>query len=144
MTDRFSPAKRSRIMASISGKHTRPELLVRHAVSDLGFRYRLHYAELQGKPDLAFPALKKVIFVHGCFWHGHRRCPRSKYPSSRQEFWIPKLKSNAKRDRAITRALLKQGWRVLIVWECQTRDSEKLGRQLKRFLGLKKRTEPNF
>ena len=134
MTDRFTRANRSRIMASVRSKNTRTEIRVRQTVFGLGFRYRLHAANLPGKPDLAFPSLKKVILVHGCFWHHHSGCPRSRFPRTRREFWVPKLKGNVRRDRAIETKLRKLGWKVLIVWECQTRDLNRMSRILERFL----------
>jgi len=95
-------------------------MLVRRLVHGLGYRYRLHRRDLPGTPDLVFPALSKIIFIHGCFWHQHR-CKRGRrIPATRQEYWVPKLARNVKRDRSSRRRLRRMGWDVLVVWECQT------------------------
>jgi len=134
MTDTFTAEKRSQIMRAVRGVNTTPELIVRRAVFAMGYRYRLHAPELPGKPDIVFRPRKRVIFVHGCFWHQHR-CPRgNRQPKTRREYWDKKLARNVARDRRNRRQLNKDGWKVLVVWECQTKDLEKLGRRLKRFL----------
>jgi DNA mismatch endonuclease (patch repair protein) len=135
MVDTFSPAERSRIMAAVKGKHTTPEMVVRKITHGLGYRYRLHAAELPGAPDLVFPRLRKVIFVSGCFWHMHT-CGRCRIPATRREYWVAKLERNARRDRGNLRKLRKAGWRVLTVWECQTlpKQRAKLVARLRRFL----------
>lgn len=107
-------------MSGIRGSDTKPELFLRKALHARGFRYRLGGAGLKGRPDLVFPALRTVVFVHGCFWHLHG-CEYFKWPKSRNEFWSEKLQGNAARDVAIKRALEKQGWKVLTVWECELR-----------------------
>lgn len=109
-------------MALVKGKGTRPELRVRHLVHRLGFRFRLHRRDLPGSPDLVFPGRRAVVFVHGCFWHRHPDpdCWRSRLPKTRPEFWVPKLEANVARDAAARAALKSLGWRVLIVWECET------------------------
>lgn len=117
MTDLVSTAKRSEMMAGIKARDTKPELLIRRGLWARGYRYRKHVRDLPGKPDLVFSRYRAVIFVHGCFWHRHD-CPLFKWPSSRQEFWRNKLNGNAKRDEDQLQALEKQGWRVLIIWEC--------------------------
>jgi DNA mismatch endonuclease (patch repair protein) len=111
---------RSRMMSGIRGKNTKPELLIRRALHRLGLRYRLHDKGLPGCPDLVFPKRRAVIFVHGCFWHGHD-CHLFKWPGSRQEFWREKIEGNRKRDVAVVEKLRNQSWRVLSIWECALR-----------------------
>lgn len=110
-------------MSRVHNKDTKPELLVRRIVWSLGFRYRLQ-GKLPGRPDLVFARKRKAIFVHGCFWHQHKRCRQYRMPGSRLEFWLPKLKGNIERDSANQRALRKRGWDYLIIWECQLKDKE--------------------
>lgn len=110
-------ATRSRMMAGIKGKNTKPELQVRRFLHAKGFRYRLHDRSLPGRPDLAFPRRRAVILVHGCFWHGHD-CRFFKWPATRPEFWREKISENRRRDERNIRALKDLGWRVLIIWEC--------------------------
>lgn len=117
MVDIVSPDKRSEMMSGIKGKNTKPELIVREALFKQGFRYRLHYKGLLGKPDLVFPKYKAVIFVNGCFWHGHD-CHLFKWPKSNPEFWKEKITGNQKRDRKNKELLSEQGWRVNTIWEC--------------------------
>jgi DNA mismatch endonuclease, patch repair protein len=119
MADTFTKAERSRIMAAVKGKDTTPEMIVRRLVHSLGFRYRLHVSSLPGRPDLVFPRLKKLINVSGCFWHMHH-CGRCRIPTSRRGYWVAKLRRNWERDRRTRRALRRAGWKVLVVWECQT------------------------
>lgn len=126
MTDVFSKEKRSFIMSRVSGKDTGPEMVVRRMLHMMGFRYRLHAKDLPGKPDVVLPRHRKVVFVHGCFWHGHRNCKRSKRPSSNEKFWNEKIEKNIKRDETAKRKLKKVGWDVLVVWECQTKNKENL------------------
>lgn len=120
--DSVSRKKRSEIMALVRSKDTRPEMAVRKLVWGLGYRYRLHLRDLPGCPDLVFPGRRKVIFVHGCFWHRHKGCALARLPKSRLDFWEPKLESNALRDRRNKRALVRQGWEVLTVWECELKN----------------------
>lgn len=117
MTDVHSPERRSRNMQAIRHKDTKPELLVRRLLHGQGFRFRLHRKDLPGSPDLVMPKYRAVIFVHGCFWHGHD-CYLFKLPESRRDFWLTKINSNRERDSRATQALLAAGWRVLTVWEC--------------------------
>ena len=119
MTDSVNPEVRSRIMASIKQKDTAPELAVRRHLHALGFRYRLHVRSLPGSPDLVLKGYKSVIFVHGCFWHQHHGCKRSRVPDTHRDYWKKKLWRNVKRDRRAVELLRKKGWRVFIVWECQ-------------------------
>ena len=125
----------SQIMRAVASKDTAPEMQVRRAVHAMGFRYRLHVADLPGKPDLVFPRLRKVIFVHGCFWHQHR-CKRGRRkPKSRQDYWDAKLARNVARDRSHRRKLRRAGWRVLVVWECQLkRDAAATADRIRKFL----------
>src|ERR1700737_2829184 len=110
-------------MRRIRSKDTSPEMLVRRLVHGMGFRYRLHVQKLPGRPDLVLPRLKKIIQVHGCFWHQHTGCPHSHIPKSRIEYWRPKLTKNKQRDRNNDRALRKQGWEVLTLWECELKST---------------------
>lgn len=134
MTDVFTPAKRSRVMSRVRGRDTTPELLVRSHVHRMGFRFRIHYRELPGTPDLVLPRHGKVIFVHGCFWHGHTSCKRSKRPETNVEFWNKKLDANIERDTQVLRALRAFGWKVLIIWQCETSNVDKLSVKLENFL----------
>ncbi len=138
--DVFTKEKRSLIMSRVRSKNTKPELIVRSFVHGLGFRFRLHRRDLPGNPDIVLPKHKKVIFVHGCFWHGHAACSRSKRPATNQAFWDKKLDGNIERDRRFRRELRQLGWKVLTVWECEIKNSEKLIRKLERFL-LDKQTD---
>ena len=133
MVDTVSVARRSEIMSRVRNKDTRPELYVRRLIHNAGFRYRLHVSKLPGKPDLVFPGRKKVIFVHGCFWHSHGGCHNARIPKSRSDFWMSKLESNKERDERNVHALMDEGWEVLVIWECELRDPELLNR-IKDFL----------
>ncbi|WP_096361476.1 very short patch repair endonuclease [Sulfuricaulis limicola] len=117
MTDIVDRATRSRMMSGIRSKNTKPELLIRKGLFSKGYRYRLHGTKLPGKPDLVFPKYKAVVFVHGCFWHGHN-CRIFKWPSKRAGFWKKKILGNKRRDHKQVTALVSQGWRVLVIWEC--------------------------
>ena len=133
--DTFSRAERSRIMAAVKSEDTTPELVVRRAAHALGYRYRLHVRALPGCPDMVFPRLRKIINVHGCFWHMHA-CGRCRIPSSRRGYWEAKLRRNWRRDRQTRRALRRANWRVLVVWECQTTAAwrQRLTAKIKAFL----------
>jgi DNA mismatch endonuclease (patch repair protein) len=124
--DTLSKSERSARMGMIRSKDTSPEMVVRSFVHKLGFRYRLHVANLPGRPDLVFPSRRKVIFVHGCFWHRHNHCHLARFPKSRPEFWVPKLQRNKARDAANRRALTRLGWSSMVIWECEIRDPIKL------------------
>ena len=134
MVDRVSRTKRSEIMRAVRPKDTRPELAVRCIVSRLGYRFRLHPKALPGKPDLAFPSRRKAIFVHGCFWHGHARCPKARLPKSRVDYWADKLERNKERDRRKARELKSKGWSILVVWQCQLARPERVERRIDDFL----------
>ena len=124
-------------MALIRGADTKPEMVVRRLAHRLGYRYRLHYKGLPGRPDLAFPGLRAVILIHGCFWHRHPdpACPLARLPKSRLDFWLPKLAGNRRRDEDIRACLMAMGWRVLTIWECELRDLDAVTARLLCFLG---------
>jgi DNA mismatch endonuclease (patch repair protein) len=135
--DPLSPTERSKRMSRVRNSDTRPELTVRKLVHGLGYRYRLHDRRLPGNPDLVFVGRRKIIFVHGCFWHMHR-CHHgaARVPKSRLDFWVPKLQQNRRRDLSEQAKLRALGWRVLVVWECELRgDLGKLTRRFNAFLG---------
>ena len=121
MVDTVSPEVRSRMMSGIRSKNTEPEMIVRRGMHRLGFRFRLHEKRLPGKPDLVFPRYKSVIFVHGCFWHGHE-CSMFKWPKSRAQFWRTKIEGNKLRDQRAVQMLEQLSWRYLIVWECEVKN----------------------
>ncbi|MGI8403779.1 MAG: very short patch repair endonuclease [Thermomicrobiales bacterium] len=135
--DREETARRSAQMSRIRSKDTKPELFVRGVVHGMGYRYRLHRRDLPGSPDLVFPTRRKVIFVHGCFWHRHPdpSCPLTRTPKSRLEFWLPKFDANQRRDTEKQLQLRELGWEILILWECQLRDVEFVKTCVKEFLG---------
>jgi DNA mismatch endonuclease (patch repair protein) len=133
MTDTHTKEQRSRNMARVKNKNTAPELLVRSLLHRMGYRFRLHRRDLPGSPDIVLPRHKKVIFVHGCFWHGHD-CPRGRRPSTNREFWDVKLDRNIERDRSSQRELNKIGWKTLVIWQCQTKNEDELRVQLQDFL----------
>ena len=134
MADHLEQTARSALMSRIRGKDTSPEVFVRRLVYALGYRYRLHDRDLPGCPDLVFPSGRKLILVHGCFWHRHRCKKGRSTPKTRPAFWIKKLEGNKTRDAANHRKLRRLGWDVLTVWECQIRDADKLKERLVRFL----------
>jgi DNA mismatch endonuclease (patch repair protein) len=132
--DTLSRKERSQRMSLIRNRDTKPELLVRRMIHRSGYRYRLHCTNLPGKPDLVFPGRKKVIFVHGCFWHRHPSCGLARLPKSRLSFWLPKLTENRRRDLKNLRNLRKLGWTVKVVWECEIGDRSVLAGKLQSFL----------
>jgi DNA mismatch endonuclease (patch repair protein) len=135
--DKLSPAARSENMRRIKSKDMKPERLVRSLVHKLGYRFRLHRRDLPGKPDLVFASRKKVIFVHGCFWHSHEiGCPDARLPKSNQDYWSLKLKRNKDRDRANEEALIQAGWRVLTIWDCELSNVAVIVTRLRKFLGM--------
>lgn len=119
MTDKISSSVRSKNMAAIKGKDTKPEIIVRRYLHKLGYRFRLHRKDLPGKPDITLPRFKTVIFVHGCFWHRHEQCANSVMPTSNVAFWRKKLDGNVVRDKKNVELLKEQGWKVLVIWECE-------------------------
>jgi len=125
MADIVSPAKRSRMMSGIKSKNTRPEIQIRQMLHKRGFRFRLHRKDLPGRPDIVLSKYNAVIFVNGCFWHGHQNCKLFRYPKSRTEFWEEKISGNRARDRKQLEALLDLDWRVTWVWECALKGKSK-------------------
>ncbi len=121
MTDVVDQKTRSRMMAGIKGKNTRPEMAVRRRLFAAGFRYRLHPSDVPGRPDLVFPRYRAVVFVHGCFWHRHHGCRFATIPSTRPAFWAKKFEDNVARDKRNVDVLLENGWRVAVAWECAIR-----------------------
>lgn len=124
MVDVVDSKTRSRIMASIRGKNTKPELVVRKALHRRGFRFRLHAKDVPGRPDLVFRKFNAVVFVHGCFWHRHEGCRHATVPSTRTEYWTSKFERNVVRDNEVRSRLIEAGWRVATVWECALRKAE--------------------
>lgn len=135
MSDTISTLERSRLMSRIRSKDTLPEMIVRRIIHRDGYRYRLHVDDLPGKPDLVFPSRRKVIFVHGCFWHGHEGCAIAHQPQSNREFWLAKLKGNKLRDRSAVEQLNALGWSVLVIWECELKDLDAVKSKIRSFLG---------
>ncbi|MEQ8694437.1 MAG: very short patch repair endonuclease [Gammaproteobacteria bacterium] len=133
MPDTLTPEQRSERMSRIRAKDSKAEMAVRRLVHRMGYRYRLHKARLPGKPDLVFSGRKKIIFVHGCFWHRHD-CKLGRLPKTRLDFWLPKLEKNKARDCANQRALSALGWKCLVIWECEIKGLEALQESLARFL----------
>jgi DNA mismatch endonuclease (patch repair protein) len=134
MADTVDQATRSRIMSRVKAKHTKPEKIVRRLVLGCGYRYRLHSKDLPGKPDLVFLGRRKVIFVHGCFWHGHD-CPRgNRPPNANSNYWHIKIERNRERDMSHIAKLEAEGWGVLIIWECQLRNNEQVISLIRSFL----------
>lgn len=132
--DIYDRSKRSQVMSRVRSANTQPELIVRKKLHSLGFRYRLHCRELPGTPDIVLPKYRAVVFVHGCFWHHHASCSKSKLPSSNVTFWNTKIVGNVDRDKRNIRQLRSDGWRTLVLWECDV-ESGKYQRKLERFLG---------
>lgn len=136
--DRVSKEVRSRVMASVASADTGPEMKVRRLLHRLGYRYRVHVRTLAGTPDIVFNRRRKLVFVHGCFWHGHAsvRCPnRLRRPTSNEHYWQAKLQTNARRDNRVIRGLKRDGWSVLVLWECQISDHMQVEVRLQKFLG---------
>ncbi|MBI1314437.1 DNA mismatch endonuclease Vsr [bacterium] len=128
--DRLSKQHRSWNMSRIRGKDTKPEMRVRSLLHRMGFRFRLHRRDLPGKPDIVLPAYGTVIFVHGCFWHRHPGCRFAYTPKSRIDFWQSKFRRNVERHQEVTTALRELGWRVVVIWECETTSDEQLEQRL--------------
>lgn len=124
MVDKFSKRKRSEIMSHIKSKNTKPEITVRKIIYSLGYRYRLHRKDLPGKPDLAFIKKKKVIFINGCFWHGHSGCKKSALPDTNYEFWNDKIKNNVNRDTLNYQRLEDMDWKYLVIWQCEIKNDK--------------------
>jgi DNA mismatch endonuclease (patch repair protein) len=122
-------------MRAVKGRDTAPEMTVRRLIFAMGYRYRLHRKDLPGKPDLVFPARRKVVFVHGCFWHGHDCRRGARIPKTNREYWETKITRNRDRDTQHYQDLISKGWTVLVIWECGMSDSSVLENQIKEFLG---------
>ncbi|MDM9645559.1 DNA mismatch endonuclease Vsr [Rhizobium sp. S163] len=136
MVDTLGKAARSERMSRIRAKDTGPEMAVRRLIHGMGYRYRLHKKKLPGRPDIVFGKRRKIIFVHGCFWHRHSdsACKLSRAPKSRLEFWMPKLEGNVARDAGNEEALRSMGWDILVIWECQLKDEASLKLEIESFL----------
>jgi DNA mismatch endonuclease (patch repair protein) len=129
--DMYSKERRSEIMSRIRDRDSRPEVRVRRALHRLGFRFRLHRKDLPGSPDVVLPKWKTVVLVHGCFWHGCKKCDRgTRVPKTNTEFWLAKIAENRGRDRRVRRRLRAAGWRVIVVWACETENADKLTTRL--------------
>lgn len=135
MTDNRSPELRSKTMSAVRQKDTGPEMAVRQLLYGMGYRYRLHRKDLPGKPDIAFGPRKKVVFVHGCFWHGHG-CAKGQLPKSRLDYWAPKIAANKERDEKRVRELDELGWESCTVWQCELTNIDVLALRLQAFLGV--------
>jgi DNA mismatch endonuclease (patch repair protein) len=136
--DTRSPEQRRYIMQSVRSRDTGPEMIVRRMLHRMGLRFSLHRKDLPGRPDIVLPKYKAVVFVHGCFWHGHG-CPKGRLPKSRLDFWGPKIQRNRKRDTESVKMLKGEGWRVLTIWQCQTKDTDRLHGKLANFF-VRRRT----
>lgn len=132
--DTLSRERRSALMGRVRQKGTTPELIVRRLAHRLGYRFRLHRRDLPGTPDVVFPRLRKVILVHGCFWHGHRGCRLATVPKTRTDFWLQKIETNRERDAKVKLQLKRDSWHVYTIWECETRNIPLLERRLRRLL----------
>jgi len=130
LSDIYSKQKRSEIMSKISGKETKPEILVRKYLFSEGFRFRKNDKRLPGRPDIVLPKYKIVIFIHGCFWHGHH-CKAAKLPETNKEFWKSKINSNIERDKKNQRELRKLGWKVIVIWQCELKNKKLTAKKLK-------------
>ncbi|WP_306016861.1 very short patch repair endonuclease [Oceanicaulis sp. MMSF_3324] len=133
-SDVFTPQDRARVMRAVKGKDTKPEMIVRRLAHAMGYRFRLHRKDLPGKPDLVFPGRKAVIFVHGCFWHGHDCARGSRQPKQNAEYWRTKIGRNVERDTDNLETLASQGWRTQVIWECEMKDRDALAERIRAFL----------
>lgn len=138
MADVFTPEKRRQIMSAVKGRDTKPELVVRRLLHGMGYRYWIHKKGLPGRPDIYFTKRRKAIFVHGCFWHGHKGCKRGSLPATNVKFWTKKIGGNMARDERNLAALADREIDTLVVWECETRDASALADRLERFLGAQR------
>jgi len=133
VADHVTSPKRSEIMKAVGTKNTGAEMIVRRLLHSKGFRYRLHRPDLPGSPDIVFPRFRKVVFVHGCFWHGHD-CSKGRLPKSKPEYWRPKIEANKNRDLRCTAELMELGWNVAVVWQCELRNIAALSMKIENFL----------
>ncbi len=134
MADTLTQEKRSWNMSRIKSSNTKPEIIVRSLLHKMGYRFRLHKKDLPGKPDIVLSKFKTVIFVHGCFWHQHSKCKRSTKPKTNTKYWIPKLERNISRFQEVKKQLIKLGWTVTVVWECQIKNIDALKKNLQLIL----------
>ena len=134
MTDKLTSEQRSYLMSRVKGKNTKPEKLVRSLLHGMGYRFRLYCKDLPGSPDIVLPRHKKVILVHGCFWHGHPGCKKAARPKSNQTYWNTKLDENIARDTRVRSDLRSLGWQVLVTWQCEIDDRELLLKHLRAFM----------
>lgn len=141
MADIYSKQKRSQIMASISGKETKPEISVRKYLFNQGYRYRKNVKSLPGKPDIVLPKLKTVILIHGCYWHGHANCKKAAKPTSNVDFWVEKIGKNVQRDNKVKRELKHSGWKVITIWECQIKNKKLFNTRMKKLVSQLKAWE---
>jgi DNA mismatch endonuclease (patch repair protein) len=137
-TDVYSSEKRSAVMRRVKGRDTRPELIVRRALTALGARYRLQRADLPGKPDIVMPGRRLALFVHGCFWHGHDCARGARVPKANRDYWVGKVARNRARDERSREALMALGWRVETIWECDLKDAGALGQRLQALLAAER------
>ena len=137
MADHLTPEKRSAIMSAIRSKNTKPEVKVRHALHRLGYRFQIHDRRLPGKPDIVFTKRRKIIFIHGCYWHQHAdpNCRDTKKPTSNLDYWLPKLDRTNARDKQQQNALNQMGWKILVLWECEVSTDRQIEQRLVTFLG---------
>ena len=133
--DRYTKVGRSQMMSRVRARNTQPEIIVRSTLHRLGFRFRLQRSNLPGKPDIVLPRFRTAIFVHGCFWHQHQGCPKSKRPKTNLQFWNAKLDRNIARDSENLAGLSSQSWKSIVIWECETRQPSQLVQRLSEFLG---------
>lgn len=129
--DRLKPEERSLLMSRIGNKNTKPERIVRSVLHRLGFRFRLHRRDLLGKPDIVLPRFKAAVFVQGCFWHRHKGCRDTTTPKTNTAFWVEKFRKNVERDKKVHKALIDAGWKVMVVWECETGRPEELAKRMR-------------
>jgi DNA mismatch endonuclease (patch repair protein) len=132
--DNLSKKARSALMAKIKGKNTRPEMLIRKFLFSKGFRYRIHDSRYPGSPDIVLPKYRTAIFVHGCFWHGHENCRASRLPTTNVEYWRKKTQQNIRRDRRKIKLLEKDGWKVIVIWECKIKKKEQRNSELDKII----------
>jgi DNA mismatch endonuclease, patch repair protein len=134
MTDKVSKEKRSEIMSLVRSKNTSPEKMVRKILHEKGFRFRLYRNDLPGTPDIVLPKHRKIVFVHGCYWHGHKGCPRAKLPTTNEEYWEKKIRNNKLRHKKAEKKLKKDGWQIIVIWECELKNIEKASKKLIKFM----------
>ena len=134
MADVFSKEKRKWLMSRVQKMHTKPEKMVRSLLHRMGYRFRLQRKDLPGNPDIVLPRYKIVIFVNGCFWHGHQNCRKSKRPETNKAFWNNKINKNIKRDQANYQNLANRGWQVVVIWECETKNPDLLLEKLNKVI----------